>query len=36
MFKKYEKSMRGKSADLIAASIYIACRLQGVPRTMKG
>lgn len=32
-----QKSMRGRTADgIIAASLYIACRLEQVPRTFKG
>jgi len=31
-----QKSMRGRTADgIIAASLYIACRIEGVPRTFK-
>eukprot|EP01113_Clastostelium_recurvatum_P013826 TRINITY_DN1742_c0_g1_i1.p1 TRINITY_DN1742_c0_g1~~TRINITY_DN1742_c0_g1_i1.p1 ORF type:complete len:385 (-),score=43.81 TRINITY_DN1742_c0_g1_i1:35-1042(-) len=38
LFKQIEdlRTMRGRSAEpIIAASLYIACRLEGVPRTFK-
>jgi transcription initiation factor TFIIB len=32
-----QKSMRGRTTEgIIAASLYIACRLEQVPRTFKG
>jgi transcription initiation factor TFIIB len=36
VYKKNEKNMRGKSSEIIiAAAIYMACRIENVPRTMK-
>ena len=36
MFKKHEKSLRGRTTEsIIATSIYVACRIENVPRTMK-
>jgi len=36
VFKRHEKSLKGRTTEsIIAASIYIACRIENVPRTMK-